>query len=102
MNRRSRFVQPENMKADMYDYSHIIDQTQAPGAEGNDQGNGNANQYLLDTSSPHVPVDSKLSPAEQQILDEANGGKKKAEPVKTPPPAEEKKKKGFFKRLFGK
>ncbi len=102
LNRRSRFVQPENMKADMYDYSHIIDQTQPPGAEGNDQGNGNANQYLLDTSSPHVPVDSKLSPAEQQILDEANGGKKKAEPVKTPPPPEEKKKKGFFKRLFGK
>ncbi len=102
MNRRSRFVQPENMKEDMYDYSHIIDQTQAPGAEGNDQGNGNANQYLLDTSSPHVPVDSKLSPAEQQILDEANGGKKKAEPVKNQPPPEEKKKKGFFKRLFGK
>src|SRR5664279_4594159 len=76
VNRKERFVQPENMKADMYDYSHIIDQTQAPGAEGNDQGNGNANQYL-DTSSPHVPIDSKLSPAEQQILDEANGGIKK-------------------------
>jgi penicillin-binding protein 1A len=102
LNRRARFVQPENMKEDMYDYSHIIDQTQPPGAEGNDQGNGNANQYLLDTSSPHVPVDSKLSPAEQQILDEANGGKKKAEPVKNQPPPEEKKKKGFFKRLFGK
>ena len=84
----------------MYDYSHIIDQTQIPGAEGNDQGNGNANQYL-DTSSPHVPVDSKLSPDEQRILDEANGGKKKIEPVKAEKPPVEKKKKGFFKRLFG-
>ena len=80
----------------------LLIRRQPPGAEGNDQGNGNANQYLPDTSSPHVPVDSKLSPAEQQILDEANGGKKKAEPVKTQPPPEEKKKKGFFKRLFGK
>ena len=59
LNRKSRFVQPENMKSDMmYDYESIIDKTPPPGAEGDNQGNGNANQYL-DTSSPHVPVDSK-------------------------------------------
>jgi penicillin-binding protein 1A len=101
LNRKARFVQPENMKADMmFDYSHIIDQTNTPGAEGDNQGNGNANQYL-DTSSPHVPVDSKLSPDEQRILDEANGSKKKIEPVNNGKSHEEKKKKGFFKRLFG-
>jgi penicillin-binding protein 1A len=100
LNRKARFVQPENMKDDMYDYSHIIDATPTPGAEGDDQGNGNANQYL-DTSSPRVPVDSKLSPDEQRVLDEANGGKKKAESLNTEKPADEKKKKGFFKRLFG-
>ncbi len=101
LNRKARFVQPENMKADMmYDYSHIIDQTNTPGAEGDNQGNGNANQYL-DTSSPHVPVDSKLSPDEQHVLDEATGGKKKTEPVNNYPAPQEKKKKGFFKRLFG-
>ena len=83
----------------MYDYSHIIDQTIPPGAEGDDQGNGNANQYL-DTSSPHVPVDSKLSPDEQQVLDEANGGKKKAEPVKTNP-RKKKRKKDFLKDCLG-
>jgi penicillin-binding protein 1A len=100
LNRRARFVQPENMKAEMYDdYSHIIQQT-PPGAEGDDQGNGKANQYL-DTSSPHVPVDSKLSPDEQRVLDEANGGKKKTESINNQKPPEEKKKKGFFKRLFG-
>ncbi len=100
LNRKARFVQPENMKADMYDYSHIIDQT-TPGAEGNDQGNGNATQYL-DTSSPHVPLDSKqLSPDEQRVLDEATGNKKKINPVNNQKPPEEKKKKGFFKRLFG-
>jgi penicillin-binding protein 1A len=89
------------MKSDMmYDYMNIIDKTPPPGAEGDNQGNGNANQYL-DTSSPHVPVDSKLSTDEQRVLDEANGGKKKAESLSPQKPPEEKKKKGFFKRLFG-
>jgi penicillin-binding protein 1A len=102
LNRKAHFVQPENMKSDMmYDYMNIIDKTPLPGAEGDNQGNGNANQYL-DTSSPHVPVDSKLSPEEQRVLDEVNGAKKKADPVNSSPPREEKKKKGFFKRLFGK
>jgi len=100
LNRKARFVQPENMKSDMmYDYMNIIDKTPTPGAEGADQGNGKANQYL-DTSSPRVPVDSKLSPDEQRILDEANG-KKKTDAVNSNKPPEEKKKKGFFKRLFG-
>ncbi len=48
-----------------------------------------------------MPVDSRLSPDEQRVLDEANGGKKKIDPVKNQKPPEEKKKKGFFKRLFG-
>src|SRR5450631_1980987 len=98
LNRRARFVQPENMKAEMNSDLNI-QKTPPPGAEGADQGNGNANQYL-DTSPQRVPVDLKLSPEKQHILDEANGGKKKAEPVNEKTP-EEKKKKGFFKRLFG-
>ncbi len=102
LNRKARFVQPENMKSDMmYDYMNIIDKTPPPGAEGDNQGNGNANQYL-DTSSPRVPVDSKLSTDEQKILNEANGGAKKNEPASIKEVPEEKKKKGgFFKRLFG-
>ena len=101
MNRKLRFVQPENMKSDMmYDYMNIIDKTPPPGAEGDNQGNGNADQYL-DTSSPHVPVDSKLSNDEQKVLDEATRDQKKTEPVNPPKPPEQKKKKGFFKRLFG-
>ncbi len=101
LNRKARFVQPENMKSDMmYDYMNIIDKTPPAGAEGDNQGNGNANQYL-DTSSPRVPVDSKLSPDEQKVLNEANGGAKKNDPAKPNTPPDEKKKKGFFKRLFG-
>jgi penicillin-binding protein 1A len=103
LNRKAHFVQPENMKGElMPDYYKTIIDSITPGAQGYDQGNGNASQYF-DTSSPHVPVDSKqLSPEEQKILDEAIGNKKKADAIKVANPPEEKKKKGFFKRLFGK
>jgi penicillin-binding protein 1A len=102
LNRKAKFVQPENMKSDMmYDYMNIIDKTPPPGAEGENQGNGNANQYL-DTSSPHVPIDSKLSPDEQNVLKEANSvSPPKTNPSKPETQPEEKKKKGFFRRLFG-
>src|SRR5450432_3297803 len=100
INPQAKFIQPENMRVErMFDYQNLIDKVAPPGAEGDNQGNGNANQYL-DTSSPHVPVDSKLSPDEQRILNEANGAPKKADPENTGKP-DEKKKKGFFKRLFG-
>ncbi len=105
--RRAKFIAPENMRNGMmYDYLKIIDKTAPPGAEGANQGNGRANQYL-DTSAPTVPLDSKLSPDEQKVLKEANqskGDKQNSFKItvtdagtKTDPP----KKKGFFKRLFG-
>ncbi len=101
INRKAKFVQPENMKSDMmYDYMNIIDKTPPPGAEGDNQGNGNANQYM-DTSSPSVPLDSKLSTDEQNILKEANSASKKPDPSKTVTRPDEKKNKPFFKRLFG-
>jgi penicillin-binding protein 1A len=108
INPQAKFIQPENMRDErMFDYQNLIDKTAPPGAEGANQGNGKANQYL-DTSAPTVPLDSKLSPDEQKILKEASttksdkqgsikitvtdADKKKPEP---------QKKKGFFKRLFG-
>jgi penicillin-binding protein 1A len=101
LSRKAKFVQPENMKSDMmYDYMNIIDKTPPPGAEGENQGNGNANQYL-DTSSPSVPIDSKLSNDEQNVLKEANSSNKKQEQAKPDNSPEKKKKKGFFNRLFG-
>jgi hypothetical protein len=88
----------------MYDYMNI-EKIAPPGAEGANEGNGKANQYL-DTSPPTVPVDSKLSPEEQKILEEANRTSKEGsvkitvtDANKNPPPP---KKPGFFKRLFGK
>ena len=107
IDRRAKFIQPENMRNEMYDYMKIIERTPPPGAEGTDEGNGKANQYL-DTSAPTVPTDSKLSPEEQKILKEATMQKNSpqgsikvtvTDANQTPPPP--KKKEGFFKRLFG-
>ena len=90
----------------IYDYSKLIEKTAPPGAEGANEGNGRANQYI-DTSPPTVPVDSKLTPEEQKVLKEATTEKNSPQgsvritvsdaPQQQPP----KKKPGFFKRLFG-
>jgi penicillin-binding protein 1A len=106
LSRQAKFIQPESMKNQFLDYEHIIDKSQPPGAEGLDEGNGKANQYL-DTSSPKVPVDSKLSDEEQKVLLEATSGansnknKKEINPATVNQNGTEKKKKGFFQKLFG-
>ena len=101
LDRQSKFVQPENMRTEMlYDYMNIQDQAPPPGAEGLDEGNGAADEYLSAPEDNDVPVESKLSLEEQKVLKEA--GAKKTETPKAVMPKEEKKKKGFFKRLFGK
>ncbi|HEV9037178.1 MAG TPA: penicillin-binding transpeptidase domain-containing protein, partial [Puia sp.] len=108
IERQAKFIPPENVRKEMmYDYMNI-EKIAPPGAEGANMGNGKANQYL-DTSPPTVPVDSRLSPEEQQVLKEATHEKSSKEgSVKItvtdanknqPPP---KKKGSFFKRLFGK
>jgi penicillin-binding protein 1A len=105
IDRQAKFVAPENLRKEMmYDYMNSIEKTAPPGAEGANQGNGRANQYL-DTSAPTVPVDSKLSPDEQKILKEANRSNSQGSVKITVTDASQKpapkKKEGFFKRLFG-
>jgi penicillin-binding protein 1A len=102
----ARFQQPENMNIQaLQDYNDFTDKTQQPGAEGADQGNGGANDYInFDKDTSHVPVESSLSPAEKKILNEASKSNKKDDekPVdKQLPPEPEKKKKNFFQKLFG-
>jgi penicillin-binding protein 1A len=107
IDRQAKFIQPEDMRKGMiYDYQNLIEKTPPPGAEGANEGNGKANQYL-DTSPPTVPVDSKLTPEEQKVLKEATTEKSSSQgsvritvtdaPQQQPP----KKKQGFLKRLFG-
>ncbi|MBV4356859.1 penicillin-binding protein 1A [Pinibacter aurantiacus] len=104
IDRQAKFIQPESIRDGLMMSYQNFDPTPPPGAEGDDQGNGNANEYLrLDTANVHVPVDSRLDPEEQKVLNEAKGQNKKNNPQKpvAAPPEEEKKKEGFFKRLFG-
>lgn len=109
VEKSARFVQPENMRNEaMFDYMNIIDQAPPPGAEGEDQGNGAADQYLGQPDTSNVPVESKLSTEEQMILKEANRNnapKKKDDnkPLTDKKPVADQpkeKKEGLFKRIF--
>jgi len=106
IDRQAKFVQPATMHEMLGDYMNLIEKTAPPGAEGANEGNGRANQYL-DTSPPTVPVDSKLSPEEQKILKEAtteksnSQGSVKITVTDARPQQPPKKKQGFLKRLFG-
>jgi len=93
----------------MFDYMDI-DPTPPPGAEGVDQGNGNANEYMIQPDSLKVPVESNLNNEEEKVLQEATGNAKTKKSTDKPaadnaaPATEEKKEKkgGFFRKLFGK
>ena len=104
IDREATFMQPENMKNEtQMDYYQDIEKNTPPGAEGTDQGNGGAGDYInFDKDTVRVPVESKLSADEQKILNEASKPVKKEEIKEEKKPEEEKKKKGFFGRLFGK
>ncbi len=99
----AKFQQPENVNIQaLQDYNDFSDKTLQPGAEGTDEGNGGANDYInFDKDTTHVPVESKLSPDEQKVLNEAKPTKKDDDKADQNQP-DDKKKKGFFKRLFGK
>jgi penicillin-binding protein 1A len=102
LDRSSKFVQPENLlKEPIYDYT--IDQS-PDGTQ--DEGAGEADEYLSRPDTQNIPVDSKKPLEEQKVLQEANDPKnqvpttpKKDEPAK---PDDKKKKEGLFKRLFKK
>jgi penicillin-binding protein 1A len=56
LDRQARFSQPDSVKSEyMYDHGNV-ETTPLPGAEGANQGNGNANEYLDTTASkPNHP-----------------------------------------------
>ncbi|WP_127124661.1 transglycosylase domain-containing protein [Pseudoflavitalea rhizosphaerae] len=106
LDKTAKFVQPENMKTEsFYDYYNFIDQTPPPGAEGENVGNGGANDFLGIPDTQNIPTESKQAMEEQKVLQEALNAKNqvptgKKDSTKTPP-KEEKKKPGLFKRIFG-
>jgi penicillin-binding protein 1A len=104
IEKEAKFQQPENVNIQaLQDYNDFSDKTLQPGAEGTDEGNGGAGDYInFDKDTNHVPVESKLNPDEQKVLNEAKPKKDDDKKKDELNPTEEKKKKGFFNRLFGK
>lgn len=101
-----KFLAPENMKNEaMFDYMNAVEQAKPPGAEGTDQGNGNANEYLMPSDSNKSTEAVPLNNEEQKVLKEATKEKKSDKPAADKPAAPndkpEEKKKGLFGRLFG-
>jgi penicillin-binding protein 1A len=105
MDRNARFIQPENMKNEQhYDIYNIIEHTPPPGAEGEDVGNGGADQYLSKPDTQNIPTESKQAMEEQKVLQEATNSKNQMSKKDSLKKVEEQpeKKKGFFRRIFGK
>jgi penicillin-binding protein 1A len=102
LDKMARFVQPENMK-DYQDYQFQpgFERTPPPGAEGEDAGNAEGDQYLGRPDTQDIPVESKQALEEQKILKEATNPKNQLPPSKDSTITEEKKKKGLFRRIFG-
>lgn len=105
----ARFVRPAEMENDMMSADIIISETDpVPGAEGNDQGVGNEedyNQYINNDSigpeSQPVKEDDqkpvkKDTVAKAPVKKEDDNTKPIGSPVEQP-----KKKKGWLKRIFG-
>ncbi|NII25815.1 penicillin-binding protein [Pseudoflavitalea sp. X16] len=104
LDRQAKFVQPENMRTE-YDYGGLVDRTPDPGAEGDNVGNGTADEYLSTPDTQNIPTDSKQAIEEQKVLEEATKPKNQVpekkdtkEEVKSD---DKKKKDGLFRRIFG-
>lgn len=103
LDKQAKFVQPENVRA-LYDYGGLADRTPDPGAEGENVGNGTADEYLSTPDTQNIPTDSKQAIEEQKVLEEAVKPKNQVpdkKDTKEEVKQEEKKKKGIFRRIFG-
>lgn len=104
LDRQAKFVQPENMRTE-YDYGGLVDRTPDPGAEGDNVGNGTADEYLSTPDTQNIPTDSKQAIEEQKVLEEATKPKnqvpEKKDTKEEVKPDDKKKKDGLFRRIFG-
>ncbi len=99
---RARFVQPAGMKTEILQGLDEIPSPDTPMVEGDNYNSGEANQYIdvpVSDGREKVSTESKLTPEEEVIKQEAQKGKK--DDKKKDSAVEGEKKKGFFKRLFG-
>ncbi|MBO9561831.1 MAG: penicillin-binding protein [Niastella sp.] len=103
LDKNAKFVQPENLR-NSYDIP-LADTSPDPGAEGENVGNGSADDYLQKPDTQNIPTDSKQALEEQKVLEEANKIKnqvpEKKDTKEEVKPEEKKKKDGLFRRIFG-
>jgi len=106
IDKQATFAKPADLLNEMNnaDPLEVNPYAPPPGAEGEDQGVGDANDYGLDTSYQHIgpeskaPVDENAPPKPIKKPDTtATKAPKIGAPVE-----EKKEKKGIFKKIFGK
>jgi len=103
IDKQAVFAKPADLQnqSNNADISSIIEEEIVPGAEGEDVGVGNANDFgTLDTSTEYIPAESQAPDEERVVKKGKDSTAKKATKIGEAAPAE-KKKKGFFKRVFG-
>lgn len=99
---RARFVQPAGMKNEMLQGWDEVPAADTLMVEGDNNGSGDASQYIdvpVSDGREKVSTESKLTPEEEVIKQEAQKAKK--DDKKNDSSVQGEKKRGFFKRLFG-
>jgi penicillin-binding protein 1A len=107
LDRDAVFAKPADLlnESTNADPSEVNPYIPPPGAEGDDQGAGSADDYGLDTTFKYMGPESK-APVDDDAARKKAPIKKDSATTKAPkigtPPEEKKEKKGIFKKIFGK
>ncbi|MFN8291836.1 MAG: transglycosylase domain-containing protein [Chitinophagaceae bacterium] len=118
IDKDAKFVRPADLENEVSSADIIVSDTDpSPGAEGDDQGVGNQNDYIdygpgADSIGPESkPLDDDNNKKQKKDTGSAasktpaavkNEGENKGVPIGSPQKEPEKKKGGFFRKIFGK
>lgn len=103
LDKEARFAKPADLmnETNNADISSIIEDTTDPGAQGENVGAGNANDFgTLDTTHDYIKAESQAPDNDDAQVTPKKDSTKKTK-IGDAQPAEQKKKRGFFKKLFG-
>jgi penicillin-binding protein 1A len=106
IDKDAEFVKPADLELEINsaDIMNMIDDVPPPGAEGEDQGVGNEEDYNLNNEyigPESKPVEDEDRPKKDTIRKTSGIKEGETKPIGSPK-EDTQKKKGFFKRLFGK
>lgn len=106
VDKEARFAKPADLmnESNNADISSIIEESVTPGAESEDVGVGDANDFgTQDTTQEYIPAESQApdDDTKKEKTKAKDSADRKESKIGDPAPANEKKKKGFFKKIFG-